>query len=292
MPNEPDQPTSLRSAAVLQRSANMKTYTLLILLCFIWLTSLPAQLVNVKFGDNVYTGVGVVGSGNYWNYFSGNSGNTLAGLKDQSGVSTPLSLQVTYGSRFGGSSTSGNTPVKLLGSGLYGPFAFTISGLDPLKKYMIYTYHCDKAGRVTTTQVTGISSAIKTPTSTITSTAFIGGGNFLIFGDVTASTNGTILGSSSVAWGGLNAIQIMEIQDNFVISSYELITNSSFTLIWIGQPGFGYQAQYSSTLQSNDWHNLRGEQTAANGQVALSFVDTSPTSEFKRFYRVHRQLIP
>ena len=100
------------------------------------------QVVNVKFGDNIYSGTGVVGSASQWNYFSGNSGSTLSGLFTSNGGSSNISIQVYYGSRFYGSSTSGDTPVKLLGSGLYGPFTFTISGLDISKSYVFPNSAC------------------------------------------------------------------------------------------------------------------------------------------------------
>lgn len=189
----------------------MKSFTLTVAAALALTISAVAQVVNVKFRDNVYTGSGIVGPGTTWNFFSGASGTTASSLKTSQGGSTSISVQVTYGSNFGGGSVSGSTPVYLLGSGLYGPFSFTFSGLDPAARYTIFTFHYDKAGRATTTQLSGVSTTSQTPTSTIVSSSFIEGGNFLRFAAVSPSATGTIVCSSSVAWGGLNAIQIVSV---------------------------------------------------------------------------------
>ena len=170
-----------------------------------------AEVINIKITNNVYAGTGVAGPGTTWNNFSGTSGSTKSSLLDSQGAVTPTSIQITYGSSFGSISSLPEAPARLLGSGFYGPFSFTLSGLSPSKRYTIFTFHYDKAGRATTTQLTGTSSTSSTPTSTIVSSSFIEGGNFLRFAAVSPSATGTIVCSSSVAWGGLNAVQIVSL---------------------------------------------------------------------------------
>lgn len=174
-------------------------------------SSARAEVINVNFGANTYTGSGLAGPGMTWNYFSGVSGSTKTSLLDSFGAVTSVSIRVTYGSKFfgGGGAGSGDSPAKLLGNGLYGPFSFTLTNLSPDKRYTIFTFHYDKAGRATTTQLTGVSSTTLTPTSTIQISDFIEGGNFLRFAAVSPSSSGTIVCSSSVAWGGLNGLQIV-----------------------------------------------------------------------------------
>jgi hypothetical protein len=172
-----------------------------------------AEVINVKITKNVYTGTGLAGPGTTWNNFTGSSGTKKRSLINSNGTITPIAIQVTYGSGFGPTTAAGLTdaPERLLGSGLYGPFSFTLSGLSASNKYTIFTFHYDKAGRATTTQLSGVSTTSQTPTSTIISSSFIEGGNFLRFAAVSPSATGTIVCSSSVAWGGLNAIQIVSV---------------------------------------------------------------------------------
>lgn len=170
-----------------------------------------AEVINVKITSNVYTGTGLAGPGTTWNNFTGASGSTKSSLLNSQGTVTPISIQITYGSSFGSIASVADAPARLLGSGFYGPFSFTVSGLSASKRYTIFTFHYDKAGRATTTQLTGASSTSITPTSTIVSSSFVEGGNFLRFSAVLPSVTGTIVCSSSVAWGGLNAVQIVSV---------------------------------------------------------------------------------
>jgi hypothetical protein len=189
----------------------MKILRITFAIAILLTTHSRAEVINVKMTNNVYTGTALAGPGTTWNNFSGTSGSTKSSLLDSQGNVTPISIQVTYGSSFGSIASLADAPARLLGSGLYGPFSFTVSGLSASKRYTIFTFHYDKAGHATTTQLTGASSTSITPTSTVVSSSFIEGGNFLRFAAVSPSATGTIVCSSSVAWGGLNAVQIVSL---------------------------------------------------------------------------------
>lgn len=189
----------------------MKILRITVVSAILLTTHSRAEVVNIKITNNVYTGTGLAGPGTTWNNFSGTSGSTKSSLLNSQGTVTPISIQITYGSSFGSIASLADAPARLLGSGFYGPFSFTVSGLSVSKRYTIFTFHYDKAGRATTTQLTGASTTSITPTSTIVSSSFIEGGNFLRFAAVSPSATGTIICSSSVAWGGLNAVQIVSV---------------------------------------------------------------------------------
>ena len=172
-----------------------------------------AETINIKFGANVYAGAGVIGSGTYWNYFSGTGTSASGSLLESSGAATSLSLTATYNNRFFGDTVVGSSPAKLLGSGLYGPFTFTITGLNPMVSYNVYTFLYDKAGHSTTTTITGSNSLAQTPTNTAILTYFSEGENYLLFSNITSSSGGAITGVSDVAWGGLNGIQISPVPE-------------------------------------------------------------------------------
>lgn len=167
--------------------------------------------INIKFGNNVYTGAGVTGSGTFWNYFSGSSGSSLPVLANSDGETSGVSLAVTYGSRFGGNVGLGSTPDKLLGSGLYGPFSFRLSGLDPASSYTLCVFLHDKAGHATTMAMAGLLTTAQTPADSIIGDRFTEGGNYLKFTGVRPSVLGEITGFSSVSWGGLNGLQVQAV---------------------------------------------------------------------------------
>lgn len=171
-----------------------------------------ADFININFGVDAYNGSGVTAGGTVWNFAGGTEASALS-LVNSYGGSTSLSLDYNASSKFTGDSEIGDSPEKLLGSGLYGPFSFSISSTDNTLQYTVYTFHYDKAGHNTTTTLTGSSSYTATPTSTTTKSSFIEGGNYLVFPPMSPKPNGTISGSSEVAWGGLNGIQISTIPE-------------------------------------------------------------------------------
>jgi hypothetical protein len=170
-----------------------------------------AEVINVRFTDANYTGVGLVGPGTNWNNFPLSSGSSKSSLLDSRGAVTPVSIQVSYGAKFTGTTSSPFPSAILLGSGVYGPFSFTLTGLSPGARYTVFTFHHDKAGLATTTQLTGALTTSLTPTNTIQGVELLEGGNFLRFAAVSPSADGILTCSSTVAWGGLNAVQIVRL---------------------------------------------------------------------------------
>lgn len=277
----------------------MKSLTLTVAATLALTISAVAQVVNVKFRDNVYTGSGIVGPGTNWNFFSGTSGTTASSLKTSQGGNTSISVQVTYGSNFGGGSVSGSAPVYLLGSGLYGPFSFSFSGLDPTARYTIFTFHYDKAGRATTTQLSGISTTSQTPTSTIVKTEFVEGGNYLRFGSISPSASGSITCSSSVAWGGLNGIQIVRVPD---FDQFKMVATISPALggsgprisgILSGGPAAGLSRIEASSdfTDSDSWTTIGAIQLDSLGAATFSDIEDTSAEAIGATFRFFRAAV-
>lgn len=196
-----------------ESTRSMKTINLVILLLVGVSSFVEAASLNIKFGEDAYIGLGVVQGGSTWNFIPNDAGSSVP-LVDSSGAPTPFSLEFSAQSLFvSPGSTPGTDPEKLLESGLYGPYSFTISGLDSDQRYSVYTFHYDKAGNSTTTELSGLLTNTQTPTGTAIEASFVEGGNYLAFENVLPSLSGQISGSSDVAFGGLNGIQIVTVPE-------------------------------------------------------------------------------
>jgi hypothetical protein len=75
----------------------------------------------------------------------------------------------------------------------------------------------------------------------------------------------------------------------FVVQNVQPDGSGGFTIMWPAIPGKTYQLQYRDSLD-DVWTNLPNAQvTAGNGQVSLSYTDTSATNTPQRFYNIHSQ---
>jgi hypothetical protein len=78
----------------------------------------------------------------------------------------------------------------------------------------------------------------------------------------------------------------------FNIDSLDGNPVSGLTIHWTGWAGYGYQMQYSASLQAEDWHASGCEQTVLTGQAPMSYTNLPPVGEERRFYRVVRTVQP
>jgi len=67
---------------------------------------------------------------------------------------------------------------------------------------------------------------------------------------------------------------------------------SGTTIQWTCEAGYSYQVQQSYTLQQDDWHDIGPALVANNGELNMTYLDTSSVGHDKNFYRISRTPLP
>ena len=88
-------------------------------------------------------------------------------------------------------------------------------------------------------------------------------------------------------------IQVTDVQEQpFGVLAFTGDSVSGATIQWTCEAGYSYQVQQSYTLQQDDWHDIGPALIANNGELDMTFTDTSAVGLDKSFYRISRTPLP
>jgi hypothetical protein len=184
----------------------LKAVALALLLPCLTASAATERVINVIYGADRYTGSGVAGGGTKWNVAPA-SGGQSSNLLDSTGKATAIDFTTVYLASFTGATTPGSTDHDLLGSGAYGSATFEFRELSRGSTYDLYIYVYNKSNEPTTVMVKGAS---RQPSPTDSDTVFALNQNYVVFKGVRADAKGSITGTVTEDWTGLNGIQLVE----------------------------------------------------------------------------------